>query len=95
VESPGKGASRRISSVGIYHVALVARLVRAMGISLEPASTLAVRLLAAPPDEPIVVGGALELRFDRVAFLASIDALIAEAAELTLPRRRGRPRRER
>jgi hypothetical protein len=94
VESPGKGTSRRISNVGIYHVALVSRLVRAMGISLEPASTLAVRLLAAPPGEPLVLGD-LELRFDRVAFVASIDALIAEAAELTLPRRRGRPRRGR
>jgi hypothetical protein len=81
--------------VGIYHVALVSRLVRAMGISLEPASTLAVRLLAAPHGEPIVVLGDLELRFDRAAFVASIDALIAEAAELTLPRRRGRPRRAR
>jgi hypothetical protein len=80
--------------LGIYHVALVSRLVGAMGISLEPASMLAVRLLAAPPGEPIVVLGDLELRFDRAAFVASVDALIAEAAELTLPRRRGRPRRE-
>jgi hypothetical protein len=95
VESPGKGTSRRISNVGIYHVALVSRLVRAMGISLEPASTLAVRLLAAPSSEPIVVLDDLELQFDRAAFVASIDALIAEAAELTLPRRRGRPRRPR
>jgi hypothetical protein len=95
VESPGKGTSRRISNVGIYHVALVSRLASAIGISLEPASMLAVRLLAAPPGEPIVVLGDLELRFDRATFVASIDALIAEAAELTLPRRRGRPRRGR
>jgi hypothetical protein len=65
-----------------------------MGVSLEPASMLAVRLLAAPPDEPIVLGD-VELRFDRTAFVASVDALIAEGAELTLPRRRGRPRRGR
>ena len=95
VESPGKGTSRLISNLGIYHVALVSRLVRSMGISLEPASTLAVRLLAAPLGEPVVVLSDLELRFDRAAFVASIDALIAEAAEATLPRRRGRPRRER
>jgi hypothetical protein len=95
VESPGKGSSRRITNVGIYHVALVSRLVRAMGVSLEPASMLAVRLLAAPTNEPIVVFGDLELRLDRTAFVASVDALIAEAAEATLPRRRGRPRRGR
>ena len=52
-----------------------------MGIALRAASTLAVRLLAAPPGEPIVVLGDLELRFDRAAFVASIDALIAEAVE--------------
>jgi hypothetical protein len=95
VISAGQGASRRISNLGIYHVALVSRLVRTMGISLEAASTLAVRLLAAPAGEPIALLAELELRFDRMAFVASIDALIAEGAELTVPRHRGRPRRER
>jgi len=93
VESPGKGSSRRISNVGIYHVALVSRIVRTIGIPLEPASTLAAKLLAAPPGEPIVLGD-LELRLDRAGFVASVDGLIAEAAELTLPKRRGRPRRQ-
>jgi hypothetical protein len=81
--------------VGVYHVALVSRLVRAMGIALEPASALAVRLLSAVPGEPILVLGELELRFDRSAFIASVDARIAEAVEATVPRRRGRPRRSR
>ena len=95
VESPGQGTSRRISNIGIYHVALVSRLVRALGISLEAASALAARLLATPGGEPLTVLGELELHFDRAAFIASVDALIAEAAELTVPRSRGRPRRER
>ena len=95
VESAGQGASRRISNVGIYHVALVSQLVGTMGISLEAASTLATRLLAAPAGEPVPLLDELELRFDRSGFIASVDVLIAEAAELTVPRRRGRPRRER
>jgi hypothetical protein len=72
----------------------VSRLVRSLGIGLEPASALAVRLLAAPPGEPILVLGELELRFDRAAFVASVDARIAEAVESVVPPRRGRPRRD-
>jgi hypothetical protein len=87
--------TRRISSVGIYHVALVARLVRSMGIPIEPASVLATRLLSAEGDDSVELLGELELRFDRAAFVASIDRLIADAVELTVPPRRGRPRAER
>jgi len=77
--------------VGIYHVALVARLVRSVGIPLEPAASLAVRLLAVDDGQPIPLLGELELRFDRAAFVASIDTLIADATEATVPPRRGRP----
>lgn len=91
VESVGQGSARRISNLGIYHVALVARLVRSIGISLEPASALAIRLLAVGDGQPVPLLGELELRFDRDAFVASVDRLIADAAEATVPRRRGRP----
>jgi hypothetical protein len=63
-----------------------------MNIPIEPASALAIRLLAAEVGQPIVLLGELELRFDRAAFVASIDGLIADAVELTVPPRRGRPR---
>ena len=95
VESVGQGATRQISNVGVYHVALVSRLVRAMGIALEPASSLAIRLLSAGPGEPIALLGELRLDFDRSSFIASVDARIAEAVETVVPRRRGRPRRVR
>ena len=72
-------------------MALVARLVRSVGIPLEPASALAIRLLAADDGQPIALLGELELRFDRAGFVASIDSLIADAAEATVPPRRGRP----
>jgi len=95
VESSGQGSTRRISSVGIYHVALVARLTRSMGIALQPASALAVKLLAAPPGDPVLLLGDIELRFDRAAFTAAVDARVAEAVESVMPPRRGRPRRDR
>jgi hypothetical protein len=95
IDSEGQGTSRRISSLGIYHVALVSRLVRALGIALEPASALATRLMATPAGDPILVMGELELRFDRAAFVASVDARIAEAVESVVPPKRGRPPRDR
>ena len=72
-------------------MALVARLVRSVGIPLEPASALAIRLMAADDGRPLALLGELELRFDRAAFVASVDRSIAEASELTVPPRRGRP----
>ncbi len=93
VESVGQGAARRISNVGVYHVALTSRLVRAMGIALEPASSLAVRMLSAGAGEPIPLLEDLNLHFDRSSFIASVDARIAEAVESVVPRQRGRPRR--
>lgn len=95
VESVGQGTTRRLSNVGIYHVALVARLVNALGIPLEAASGLAVRLLSSGSEEPFAVFRELEVRFDRRAFVATVDADIAEAVESVVPARRGRPPRER
>lgn len=95
IDSTGQGATRQISNVGIYHVALVSRLVRTLDIALQPAVALAVRLMTVPTDEPVFVLDELELRFNRAAFTVSIDARIAEAVESVVPPRRGRPRRGR
>ncbi len=95
VESGGQGTTRRLSNTGIYHVALVSRLVRTLGISLEAASGLAVQLLALGPDDSVIVFRELELKFDRPAFTAAIDADIADAVESVVPARRGRPVRQR
>lgn len=94
VESIGQGTTRRISNLGIYHVALVSQLVESLDIPLEAASGLAIKLLAARDDSVSVFGG-LELRFDRTAFLDAIDARISEAVESVVPPRRGRPRQPR
>lgn len=93
VESIGQGSTRRISNLGIYHVALVSRLVETLGVPLEAAAALAVKLLDAGTDARLTVFGELELRFDRQTFVESVDAQIAEAVESVVPPRRGRPRR--
>ena len=91
VESAGQGTTRRISNLGIYHVALVSRLVDTVGIPLEAASALATKLLAARGEASLSLFGELQLRFDRAAFVDAVDARIADAVESVVPPRRGRP----
>ena len=93
VDSTGQGTLRRISSVGIYHVALVSKLVDGLGVPLDAASALAIRLLDSRVDQPLSVFGELEIRFDRAAFVEAVDARIADAVESVVPPRRGRPRK--
>lgn len=92
VERTGHGTARAISALGIYHIALVARLVEALGIGLEPAASLAITLLATADGSNLTVFDGLTLRFDRIAFTTRIDAQIADAVEWVNPPRRGRPR---
>ncbi len=94
IESIGQGSTRRISNLGIYHVALVSRLVATLGVPLEAATALAVKLLDAGAGERLGVFEELELRFDRQAFVESVDARIGEAVESVVPPRRGRPPRQ-
>jgi hypothetical protein len=91
VARAGQGNARSISTAGVYHIALVSKLVDALELGVEPAAALAIRLLDAVDDRRVVLFDALELRFDRATFTASVDARIAEAVEWVVPPRRGRP----
>lgn len=82
--------SRRISSDGIYHIALIRRLNRDLGVSVGNAVLLAVRLLSAEAGR-IPLAGGLELRLDIDLFRREIDAAVADAVESLAPARRGRP----
>jgi hypothetical protein len=93
VESSGKGTSRRISALGIYHVALVSDLVDSVGLSIESACRLAARLFGDPPGDAVTPFPGVEIRFDRATFVAGVDARISEAVEAIAVPRRGRPRR--
>jgi len=90
VERARQGIARRISSRGIYHIALVHRLNRELGISVSSALPLAARLLASH-DGRVAVGLWLELEVDLPSMQYSLDRLIEEGSEISAPARRGRP----
>ena len=93
VERARQGLSRRISPDGIYHIALVRRLNRELGISTAAAVSLAARLLSTEAGRVPLADG-LELEFDGGRFRRDIDASIAEGVESLAPARRGRPPRD-
>lgn len=94
VERARQGVARRISSRGIYHIALIHRLNRELGISVSSALSLATRLLASHAGR-VRVGLWLELEVELPAMQHSLDRLIEEASEISAPARRGRPRQAR
>jgi hypothetical protein len=84
--------SRRISTDGIYHIALVRLLNREVRVAVPAAVSLAGRLLAAEGGR-LPVGQGLDLELDLTRFRHEIDSAIAEAVESLAPARRGRPPR--
>lgn len=90
VERVQRGSARRISTIGIYRIALVRKLVVELDTTVKSAVELSRALLhSEAPKAP--VGGGLSLLFDRHAFETAVDARIAEAVESIVPTRRGRP----
>lgn len=94
VERARQGIARRISSRGIYHIALIHRLNSELGISVSSALPLATRLLASHAGR-VGVGLWLELEVDLPSMQHGLDRLIEEASEISAPARRGRPRQAR
>src|SRR6185312_7449771 len=94
VDSAHRGVARRISTHGIYHIALIRHLNQDLGVAVHQAVLLAGHLLATDANH-LSLPGCLELRLDRRAFQREIDARIAEAVETTIPARRGRPPKHR
>jgi len=92
VQSGRQGVARKISLDGIYHIAVVCRLNRRLGVPASTAVVIASRLLASHSDRASVAV-ALELHIDRRALEQEIDRRVTEAVEASAPPRRGRPRR--
>ena len=90
VERGRRGSARRVTQMGLYHIALVRVIAREMGAPLKTSVMLATTLLHAESPE-VPVFGTLALRFDRDRFQREVDARIAEAVEAIVPARRGRP----
>jgi hypothetical protein len=91
VERAKQGIPRRISRRGIHHIALIHRLNRELGLSVSAAIPIATRLLASHTGRERV-GTWLELQVDVAAMGHTVDRLIDEATEISVPAPRGRPR---
>jgi len=89
-ESARQGVARRITSGGIYNIALTRQLTRDLGLGTAVSVSLANRLLR---DGQIEVSRNLFLSVDTARFKAEIDARVAEALDSFVPARRGRPPR--
>lgn len=94
VENAKQGVARRITVSGVYHVALICRLHRALGIPVASAVRLASRLLASETARTVVAPG-LELHVDLAALEREVDRRVSEAVESSSLPRRGRPPRVR
>jgi hypothetical protein len=94
VESARQGVARRITLSGVYHVALIRRLNRELGVSVSSAVALASRLLASDSARASVAPG-LELHIDRSALERDVDRRVSESVESSSRPRRGRPPRRR
>lgn len=90
VEAAHQGVARRITTHGIYHIALIRHLNQDVGVSVHQAVLVAGHLLSTDTDH-LRFPGHLELRIDRAAFQREVDVRIADAVESTVPARRGRP----
>lgn len=90
VDGARQGLARRITHVGIQHIALIRALTRDVGLSTASAVSLSVRLLT-PESTSVTITPGVEIRFDRIAFERTVDAAIGEAVESIAPARRGRP----
>jgi hypothetical protein len=94
VESARQGVARRITLSGVYHIALIRRLNRELGLPVSSAVALASRLLAGDAARASVAPG-LEFHVDRSALERDVDRLVSESVESSSRPRRGRPPRRR
>ena len=94
VEGARQGLARRITTIGVYHIALIRALSRGWGMGVANAVAIGARLLTPDGQSEIAIGTGLTFRFDREAFERSIDGSIAEAVDSITPPRRGRPPRQ-
>jgi hypothetical protein len=93
VEGARQGQARRITHVGVQHIALIRALTLEPVLKVGAAVSLSVRLLAPETDGVVEICSGVELRLDRAEFARTVDAAIGEAVEAVAPARRGRPKK--
>jgi hypothetical protein len=92
VERARQGMARRISTDGIYHIALIRLLNRELGVSVSAAVSFAAQLLDTEAGR-LPMGRGLDLELDVARFRREVDSAIDEGVESLEPARRGRPPR--
>lgn len=90
VTSERRGVARRLSAGGVLHAALVHQLVSDLGLAVRDAVSIAIRLLVTPGGRILLPGGTA-LEVDVATLEHRVEARLADAAEVELPPRRGRP----
>jgi hypothetical protein len=91
IDGSGRGESRRITEVGIQHIALIRSLTVDLGLALTVAVPLAKTLLSSPDEDALPAGPWIRVAFRRAEFARHVDARIADGVESITPTRRGRP----
>lgn len=86
-----QGVARRVSTHGVYQVALIRRLTLDFGMTAAKAVSMAARLLGDGGQAGFDSDYGIELRLDRPMFERAVDRAITEAVESITPARRGRP----
>src|SRR5438270_13379772 len=76
-----QGASRRISTDGICHIALIRLLTSELNLAVNPATRLAARLLIPGGQRLVTLGDYLTLQFERDEFVGRVESQIADAVE--------------
>ena|SRR5438105_4125889 len=90
VDAAGRGIARRISQVGLVHIALIRRLSSILDVPVERAARLARELLTNRGGS-LTVSDGVELRVDISALELEVERRMADLALAIQPRRRGRP----
>lgn len=91
VEQARQGVTRRLSRDALATIALVRLLCTDLGVPVERAVDLAVRLCASDDDMLLMAAGTLTLAVDRADLAQRIAARLPDAVESAPRRPRGRP----
>src|SRR5215208_636980 len=87
-----QGTARRVTLIGLYHIAVTRHLVQTLGMPLARSVDVAARLCSSASGE-VRLGHGLTLHIDLSRLQRELERRLREAAEVVVAPRRGRPPR--